>query len=223
MNLELNATNLIKRFGARQLFSIDTLNLKEGDSIHLNGDNGVGKTTLMKILAGLDEPCEGQVSVTPVKRKLWSSNLHPRVIYLHQSPYIFSGTVRENLAYGLKLRGSSRQQTNDAVDKALSWSRLEPLAHQQAYSLSGGEKQRLALARAWVLNPGLLFLDEPTANLDKKSVQNVAELVADLQNCGTAIMVSSHQSNPVTELCKQNMLLSGGQLKKNVANEALYA
>lgn len=212
MNLELNANNLIKRFGQRELFSISNLKLCQGESVHLNGDNGVGKTTLMKILAGLDRPCSGHVDISPNKRKRWSTKLHPQVIYLHQTPYIFAGSVIDNLSYGLKIRGCSSKEINVRVRKALHWAELTDLAEQPAHTLSGGEKQRLALARAWVLNPGLLFLDEPTANLDRNSVSSVADLVRDMVDNGTAIMVSSHQTNPVTSLCERSLLLAEGEL-----------
>ncbi|WP_415881325.1 energy-coupling factor ABC transporter ATP-binding protein [Neptuniibacter sp. QD34_54] len=221
MSIELNASNLVKRFDQRELFNIDKLTLKEGESFHLSGDNGAGKTTLMKILAGLDKPCEGTVTVTPNKRSFLNTKLHPKVVYLHQTPYIFAGTVKDNIAYGLRLRGESRQKIKTLVDKGLAWSRLETLAEQQAHSLSGGEKQRLALARAWVLNPGLLFLDEPTANLDRKSVETVAELVKEMVDGGTTVMVSSHQSNCVTALCQRNLLLENGSIKETAQlNEA---
>jgi tungstate transport system ATP-binding protein len=214
MGLELRANNLIKRFGARELFNIEQLQVQEGESLHLSGDNGVGKTTLMKILAGLDKPCSGRVAVTPNMKSRWSTRLHPKVIYLHQTPYIFTGSVRDNLAYGLKLKGLAYKQISEIVEHALGWARLEELAEHSAHSLSGGEKQRLALARAWVLAPGLLFLDEPTANLDKQSVNSVADLIQKMLEGGAAVMVSNHQKNSVTELCKRSLLLEDGKVKE---------
>lgn len=212
MGLELNIDNLVKRFGTRELFTIEQLQVKEGESLHLKGENGVGKTTLMKIMAGLEKPCSGRVRVTPNQRRWWSDRIHPDVIYLHQTPYVFMSKVIDNVAYGLRLRGGSRQEIKTKVQQALVWARLEHLAEQPAYSLSGGERQRLALARAWILAPRLLFLDEPTANLDRHSVSTVAELVKQLLEQGTTVMVSSHQSNQVTELCRRHLLLENGAL-----------
>ncbi|MCP4595556.1 energy-coupling factor ABC transporter ATP-binding protein [Neptuniibacter sp.] len=219
MGLELNAAKLVKSFGARELFKIPHFHVGEGESLHLSGDNGAGKTTLMKILAGLDKPCSGRVDVTPNARRWWNNRLHPQVIYLHQTPYIFAGDVEDNLAYGLKIRRESRKNIRTKVKKALEWSRLEPLAKQSAHSLSGGEKQRLALARAWVLEPRLLFLDEPTANLDTHSVDTVGELVSDLLHDGTTVMVSSHQNNRVTEQCKRHLRLSNGILAESIHSQ----
>lgn len=207
MSLELNVDNLVKNYGQRKLFHIDQLCVGEGESLHLSGENGTGKTTLMKILAGLEKPCSGRVMVTPKARRWWSDRIHPQVIYLHQTPYIFSGNVRDNVAYGLRLRSYSRREVRIKVQQALAWARLEHLAEQPAYSLSGGEKQRLALARAWILTPSVLFLDEPTANLDQHSVRTVAELVTQLLDRGTTVMVSSHQNNTVTEQCGRRLHL----------------
>jgi tungstate transport system ATP-binding protein len=214
VGLELKIDNLVKRYGARELFHIEQLHVKEGQSLHLKGENGVGKTTLMKIMAGLEKPCSGKVSVTPSYRRWWSDRLHPEVIYLHQTPYVFMSKVFDNVAYGLKLRRGSRQDIKAKVQQALAWARLEHLAEQPAYLLSGGERQRLALARAWILAPRLLFLDEPTANLDRHSVSTVAELVRQLLEKGTTIMVSSHQSNSVTQLCTRHLQLENGALQE---------
>jgi tungstate transport system ATP-binding protein len=212
VGLELKIDNLVKRYGTRELFHIEQLRVQEGQSLHLKGENGVGKTTLMKIMAGLEKPCSGRVSVTPSHRRWWSDRLHPEVIYLHQTPYVFMSKVVDNVAYGLKLRKGNRHEVKSKVQQALAWARLEHLAEQPAYSLSGGERQRLALARAWILAPRLLFLDEPTANLDRHSVTTVAELVRQLLEQGTTIMVSSHQSNSVTDLCTRHLQLEHGAL-----------
>lgn len=218
MGLELHAQRLVKRFGARELFNIEHLHMQEGESLYLSGINGAGKTTLMKILSGLEKPCKGSVDVSPSVKRWWANRLHPQVIYLHQTPYIFSGNVKENLAFGLKARRCDPKQIQEKVKRALAWARLEPLAKQPAHSLSGGEKQRLALARAWVLDPRVLFLDEPTANLDKHSISTVADLVDDLLVQGTTVMVSSHQENNVTELCHRRLHLADGEIEETVGS-----
>jgi len=223
MRLEVHVDNLVKRFGSRELFVIPQLRLGEGESLHLSGENGAGKTTLMKILSGLDKPCEGRVQVTPKTRRWWSGRIHPEVIYLHQTPYIFAGSVADNVGYGLRLRRCKPEVRNRKIRQALVWARLEHLSEQPAHSLSGGEKQRLALARAWILEPKLLFLDEPTANLDSQSVATVASLVGAMLQGGTTVMISSHQTNAVTELCTRHLALRGGQLYENhEVKEAAY-
>lgn len=223
MRLEVQADNVVKRFGERELFSIQRLYLGEGERLHLSGENGAGKTTLMKILAGLDRPCEGQVRITPKARRWWSDRIHPAVIYLHQTPYLFAGSVEDNVSYGLKLRRCASEVRRKRTRDALTWARLDHLATQPAHSLSGGEKQRLALARAWILEPKLMFLDEPTANLDSHSVTTVAGLVEELVHTGTTVMISSHQENAVTALCTRRLSLAQGRLyETGFTDEAPY-
>ncbi|WP_027856019.1 ABC transporter ATP-binding protein [Marinobacterium jannaschii] len=214
MALRLEARQLVKRFGARELFRIPEFNLRAGESLYLQGENGVGKTTLMKILAGLDKPCDGSVRLLPARRRWWLSALDQKVIYLHQTPYVFAGSVADNIAYGLRYRGFDQQTIRQRVALGLRWSRLEALAEHDAVTLSGGEKQRMALARAWVLEPQLLLLDEPTANLDVDSVSLVADMVSGMVADGAAVIVSSHQKTALTRLCQRRLHLINGQLRE---------
>ena len=174
--------------------------------VHLHGPNGVGKTTLMKIMAGLQQPTAGRVRCIPM---VGESVLQQAVIYLHQNTYLFDTDVRSNVDYGLRIR---REKNNQKVDKALSWAGLDHLKYRQAHLLSGGERQRLALARALVLDPALILLDEPTSNLDTDSVVRIEAMLKDLHQRGTGILLSCHQDNALTKLCNQHWLLDAGAL-----------
>ena len=99
------------------------------------------------------------------------------------------------------------------MDKALSWAGLEHLNYRQAHLLLGGERQRLALSRALVLDPALILLDEPTNNLDTGSVMRIEAMLKDLHQRGTGILLSCHQYNAVTKLCNQHWLLHAGALR----------
>jgi tungstate transport system ATP-binding protein len=212
LTFNVQVLQLNKTFGQRSLLDIEHLQMNAGDSLYLEGENGVGKTTLMKIIAGLEKPTSGSIKATGSGRGWWRIRC-PEIIYLHQAPYIFSGNVTRNVGYGLSNSGFGVGRTvADSVHQALNWARLDHLAEQPAHTLSGGEKQRLALARAWVMNPGLLLLDEPTANLDTESVYTLARLVAQMIERGTAVMVSSHQKNAVTELCQRHLHLRQGRI-----------
>jgi tungstate transport system ATP-binding protein len=204
MRLELNYIR--QQYGEEILFVIDQLQLNTTDAVHLHGPNGVGKSTLMKIMAGLQKPTSGEV------RRIHSAegNLHQQaVIYLHQNTYLFDMDARSNVEYGLRLR---REKNSKKVDNALVWAGLEHLQHRQAHLLSGGERQRLALARALVLDPALVLLDEPTSNLDLESVERIEEMLQDLHRKGTGILLSCHQDNALTKLCNQHWLLAKGKL-----------
>jgi len=204
MRLELN--HICQRYGEEDLFGIDKLQLISTDSVHLHGPNGVGKSTLMKIMAGLQKPTSGQVRRTPA---VGESSLQQAVIYLHQNTYLFDMDVRSNVEYGLRMR---REKNPKKVDQALALAGLDHLQYRQAHLLSGGERQRLALARALVLDPALILLDEPTSNLDAESVVRIEEMLKDLHRRGTGFLLSCHQDNALTKLCDQNWLLDSGKL-----------
>ncbi len=204
MRLELE--HICQRYGEQNLFVIDKLQLISSDAVHLHGPNGVGKSTLMKIMAGLQKPTSGEVRRIPM---VGESLLQQAVIYLHQNTYLFDMDVRSNVEYGLRMR---REKNPNKVDQALAWAGLEHLQYRQAHLLSGGERQRLALARALVLDPALILLDEPTSNLDTGSVARIEEMLLDLHRRGTGFLLSCHQDNALTKLCNKHWLLDQGKL-----------
>ncbi len=204
MRLELE--HICQRYGEQNLFVIDKLQLISSDAVHLHGPNGVGKSTLMKIMAGLQKPTSGEVRRIPM---VGESLLQQAVIYLHQNTYLFDMDVRSNVEYGLRMR---REKKPNKVDQALAWAGLEHLQYRQAHLLSGGERQRLALARALVLDPALILLDEPTSNLDTGSVARIEEMLLDLHRRGTGFLLSCHQDNALTKLCNKHWLLDQGKL-----------
>ena len=220
MTIKLSAQNLSMRFEERVLFHIPELSIGPNDAIYLTGGNGVGKTTLLKILSGLLAPSSGNVSLP--KRNLWQrlfSSSRPDVIYLHQSPYLFDGSVYDNVAYGLKYRQTSESTESDncthaKIINALRMVGLETLAKEHVCVLSGGERQRVAMARAWVLKPSILLMDEPSASLDDESVSRIVTMANDLLASGASIVITSHQRNALTDLCRKQWSISELTLKE---------
>lgn len=188
------------------LFQDISLELDANQSVWLQGANGAGKTTLLKLVAKLTRADSGKVTYHN------GAERRGAVIYLHQQPYLFAGSVRKNLEFGLKSNRVGRPQRTEAVNQVLKMARLDHLAERSAQVLSGGERQRLALARAWVLQPKVMLLDEPTANLDPESVQLIASMVQQLQQQGCTIVITSHQQTPLTDLCQQQWKLAEGKL-----------
>lgn len=212
--MKLVASALTVRFRQATLFNIPELRLERGDSVWLRGRNGAGKTTLLKILSGLDKPSSGYLMLDdhPVKPG--------QLVYLHQSPYLFEGSVRFNIAFGLKGTKLSSEEKAERIEQALRLAELDTLADSSAQVLSGGERQRLALARAWVLNPDCLLLDEPSANLDPHSIDCLAAMVKQLQQQGCALILTSHQQNALTDLCQTTWWLQDKALVKGSLQEA---
>ncbi len=188
-------TRLSKRFGKRDLFNDLSLTLTGGQCILLTGKNGTGKTTLMRILAGLEKPdsclvATGNNGMQQPWKKVRNS-LQQIVMYLHQQPYMFSGTVYHNLDYALP-RQLSKIERQTQIQAISAWAGLDDIIGSNAKSLSGGECQRVAIARARLRKPRALLLDEPIASMDTQSRDKALLLMQQLCREGLALLVSSH-------------------------------
>ncbi|MGV3740788.1 MAG: energy-coupling factor ABC transporter ATP-binding protein [Burkholderiaceae bacterium] len=194
MNGLLRVQGLEKRFGERLLFSIESLDLEPATTYLLTGSNGTGKSTLLKILAGLEPATAKQAAFLgqPLRFSPYPRAMRQSVVYMHQHPIMFDTSVEANIGYGLKARGVPKTELKQRVEEALRWARLEKVRHLPPTTLSGGEKQRVALARAKVLEPRLLLLDEPTANLDTGSREQVLHLLPQLKSAGTSVVIACH-------------------------------
>jgi tungstate transport system ATP-binding protein len=146
------------------------------------------------VLAGL-EPAQidgMRFNGARVPLKAVCAHLAPRVVYLHQHPYLFNSSVKANIAYGLKAAGLPHRQQTELVDEAMVWAGVSQLTQVPPHKLSGGERQRVALARARVINPDVLLLDEPTANLDEDARRQVAALVRQMCDANHCVVMATH-------------------------------
>ncbi len=177
--------------GIKALHKID-LDVKKGEVLTIIGHNGSGKTTLLRLMALLDSPTQGEITYKGKKvDKTNATDYRKEVTMVFQKPVLFNTTVFENIAYGLRLRGKDEayitKKFQNAVDSAL----LKGYGHRMARKLSGGEQQRVILARALALEPELLLLDEPTANLDPTSATIVEKIIEKLRG-RTTVVVATH-------------------------------
>ncbi len=185
--------------GARTLFDIPRLALSAGHAIVITGANGVGKTTLLRMLAGLAPANGATVDLVdsgggPQALSPYPAELRARLTYVHQHPYLFRTSVRANLGYGLTAgpHRVSRAELAERVDEAIRWAGLQHVVEVPPERLSGGETQRLALARARALHTDVLLLDEPTSNLDGAAREQVIALVGELAAEGRALVMVCH-------------------------------
>lgn len=183
-----------KSFGARRILDISRLELAAGESYVLTGENGSGKTTFLRALAGLEAAEIDACSFDgrPVNLQAYPGWLRHEVIYVHQHPYLFRGSIADNIAFGLKARGMATAACEPLVREAISWAGVGDLLDVPSQRLSGGEKQRVALARARVLHPRLFLLDEPTANLDAEARQQTLRLIRDLCDASSTVVLACH-------------------------------
>lgn len=168
------------------------LDLRENEVLSIIGPNGAGKTTLLRIMALLDKQTVGEVIYKGARiRKSNLDRFRKKITMVFQRAVLFNATVFDNVAYGLKLRGYQRDEIERRVEQALGLVRIENFSRRKAKTLSGGEQQRVVLARALALEPELLLLDEPTANLDPTSAALVERMIKNLKK-ETTVVVTTH-------------------------------
>lgn len=215
MSALLTVRGLRKRHGERLLFDIAELTLDAASAYVLTGANGVGKSTLLRILGGLEtaEVDEMSFDGQPISLHPYPQALRAAIVYVHQHPIMFSTSVADNIAYGLRARGASKADVKKAVDEAMAWAGVDYLQDTDPARLSGGEKQRVALARARVLKPRLLLLDEPTANLDGSAREQVIALIPTLLEQGSTVVMACHDRDLIGLPGVRRLKLRDGRLE----------
>ncbi len=176
------------------IVDIDHYLINEGETLALVGPNGSGKSTLLNLLSFLSVPAAGEVRFFgEIVRQNTQPDFRRRVGYLQQHPYLFNTTVIENIELGLKLRNVNRQLRHARAQNIIEQLNLGMLANKRAHELSGGEIQKVALARALVLEPEVLIFDEPFTYLDKSFASEFEKLLLSIQENRTqTIIFSSH-------------------------------
>jgi tungstate transport system ATP-binding protein len=204
-----------KRFGERMVLAGVAARFVSGESYVLTGDNGSGKSTLMRILAGLEDADAGTLEIDGRAADLcaYPEWLRGEVIYVHQHPYLFDTSIADNIGFGLKARGIAADERQRIVAAALEWAGLAHVARVRPGKLSGGEKQRVAMARAKVLHPRLFLLDEPTANLDREGRQRVLDLIHDLGEGENCVVVACHDEEIIQLPFMRQLQLEDGHLR----------
>ena len=203
-----------KSFGARRILDIARVELAAGESYVLTGENGSGKTTLLRVLAGLEDAAVGacRYEGRPFDLHTYPKWLRHNVVYVHQHPYLFRGSIVDNISYGLKARGMAATTWQPLVRDAIAWAGVGNLLDVPPQSLSGGEKQRVALARARVLHPRLFLLDEPTANLDAEARQQTMDLIRDLCDANSTVVLACHDREIIELPHMQRLHMENGRI-----------
>ncbi len=197
----------------------------EPATIHaVMGPSGAGKTTFLRILAGLTAPEGGQVwfrdrpvyGRNGIRRRVRSPVDLREVVMVLQDPHLFSGTVRYNLEYGLKVRGVPSRERTERVERTAGLLGLGNSLSWRSDSLSAGEAQRVALGRALVLRPAVLLLDEPTANLDPANIRGIEEALAQARSrWQTAVIMATHDPSQARRLADYISLFVRGRLERS--------
>ncbi|MEP5728503.1 MAG: ATP-binding cassette domain-containing protein [Sulfitobacter sp.] len=216
MSARLDAV-VVKRRGKAVLGPLDLTLSAKGFSIVL-GPNGAGKTTLLKVLHGVERISSGAVT--------WSmpdAQARAAQAYVFQRPIMLRRSVRQNLAFPLQLLGA---QKADIAERVMTWAKridLTDALDRPATRLSGGEQQKLALGRALIREPQVLFLDEPCANLDGRSTREIESLLIEASQAGTRIIMTTHNIGQARRLATDVVFLLNGALHTQAPAEDFFS
>jgi tungstate transport system ATP-binding protein len=180
----------------------------------LMGPNGCGKSTLLRICSLLEHPDAGELLFMDDERTLpHGIALRRRMTLVLPRTGVFNTTVYNNVAYGLKIRNMQKQVVEDKVGQALEIVGLEHMEKQRALTLSSGETQRLGIARALAIGPEILFLDEPTASVDKENTAIIESIIAGLKKNGrTMIIMTTHDRDQAERLADHLLIMKEGRI-----------
>ncbi|HXF66475.1 MAG TPA: ATP-binding cassette domain-containing protein [Burkholderiales bacterium] len=182
------------------------------------GPNGAGKSVLMRLCHGLLEPTSGSIVWHGAKGR---GRRCQAMVF--QRPVMLRRSALANLLYAMKLAGIAKRERWLRAHDVLEAVGLAHLAERPARLLSGGEQQRLALARAWALNPEVLFLDEPTANLDPVAARDIEAIIAQIHASGTKIVMTTHNLGQARRLGDEILFLAQGRLVERAPVERFFA
>ncbi|GLI52576.1 energy-coupling factor ABC transporter ATP-binding protein [Thermodesulfovibrio yellowstonii] len=194
MELKLIVKNLYKYYNEKPLFENCSYTFDRSGVYVLMGPNGSGKSTFLRMCAFLENPDRGEINYFEGNKVLPKDiNLMRRITLLLPEVGVFNTTVFKNVAYGLKIRGFKNNKIKEKVEEALQFVGLSHKKEQNALTLSTGETKRMGIARALVLEPEVLFLDEPTASVDWKNTEIIENIIIQLkQRLNSIIVIATH-------------------------------
>ena len=209
-------THLIKRFDTRTVLDIPNLTIEEGRIYALLGPNGAGKTTLLNILGFLDAPTSGQIHYRSQPVRFAEARLQllrKEVVMVDQHPILFSTSVFKNLEFGLKIRKIGKKDREHIIEASLEMVDMRSFIHAQAHRLSGGETQRVALARGLALSPKVFLCDEPISSVD---VENQSKIMSILRRINEdkkiTVIFTTHDRSRAADMTHHTLVLENGRL-----------
>jgi tungstate transport system ATP-binding protein len=217
MLYELN--DLKKVYGKRAVLDLPHLAVEEGSIVALLGPNGAGKTTLLEICAFLCEPTSGEIwfqgkKVDQENNRL--RDLRHRVVIVPQHPIMFTVTVEKNLEFPLMIRKVPKKRREQTINELLDLVGMREFKHARAHNLSGGETQRIAIARALACSPEVILFDEPTASVDVEHQIAIERIVQEINHDkGISVIFTTHDMNQAARLAGEVIFLFEGRLAQS--------
>lgn len=208
--MEVLISDIRKFYSNKLVLYIDRLRFPKGKITGIIGPNGSGKTTLLNIIGGLDKEYTGQVIYDG---KALTQGIYKNMTLVTQKPYLFRRKVYENIEYPLKIRKVNKQERIKKVQDIIKRFEIEELQDKKAHLLSGGESQKVSLARALVFEPKLLLLDEPTSNIDPESIKIMErEILRFNEETKGTVLIVTHNIEQSKRLCDDVIYLEEGKV-----------
>ena len=220
MSVHLQLADIKKAYRKVTALNSVSLDMQGGKIIVLLGVNGAGKTTLMRIMAGLDNPDSGQILFN--NQTANAKALRQVSTLVFQKSAMFSLNVYANLAYGLRIRDIPKDEVAKRIADALQAVRLSGFEKRRARKLSGGEQQRIALARAFLLDSQVLLLDEPTANLDPNSATIIEKAIINKKSSQCIIIMATHNLNQARRMADEIIHIHNGEIVEAAKPEIFF-
>lgn len=217
--LPLTLTDVTVIFHGRTVLDKINLNICSGPKTIILGPNGVGKSLLLRLCHGLFLSFDGEIQWAKTMKN--KNGLNQAMVF--QKPIMLRRTVRANVDYGLKLNGIPTEQRRSRIAYVLERTGLTSAAEWPARILSVGEQQRLAMARAWALQPEILFLDEPTANLDPSGTGMVEKIIEEIHLGGTKIVMTTHDLAQARRIAEEIIFLHNGKVVEHCSAELFFS
>ena len=211
----LSVSDLFKKYRRTEVVKGASLEISSGEVVGLLGPNGAGKTTIFYMMVGLVRPDSGDVFLNG--RRVTSLPMHRRARmglgYLPQEPSIFRKlSVQDNILVFLEEQDLSKGERHERLEALLRDMRISHIADTMGYALSGGERRRVEIARALVLSPDFLLLDEPFAGIDPISVADLQQVILGLKERGIGVIITDHNVRDTLKVCDRAYIISEGKM-----------
>jgi|Deesub1362A_J573_1020465.scaffolds.fasta_scaffold01729_11 tungstate transport system ATP-binding protein len=207
--LKIHLRNIWKYYDGKAVLRDVNLSVLGGRVVGIIGNSGAGKTTLLKIVAGLEKQDRGDYYFDG---RIAESFIRKKVTMVFQKPVVFNTSVHYNIKFGLKIRGFSKTEMERRVRDSLRLVKLEGYEKRRAKNLSGGEQQRLAIARALAIEPEVILLDEPTANLDPFNVRVIEQVIREISEKGVTVIFSTHNIFQARRIAEEIVHIHDGKI-----------
>lgn len=203
--MKLEIKRLVRDYGTKRVLDLESVIIEKGTRTAIIGPNGAGKSTLLNIISRIDLATGGEV--------VYESESPRMVTQVFQQPYLLRTTVEKNIHYPLRLRKWTEEAIKKRGEELMQDLGLLEIRHQKAWKLSGGETQKVALARALSFRPSLLLLDEPTANIDPATTGEIEEMLLKInREEETTILIVTHNLAQARRVCNRLLFLDKGKL-----------